>query len=64
MAEQNFQHWTPITLECYKRNMVCEGCPNNTDYLCNKPVWNNNPYRIKNIKYAVMRIIANIGEPE
>lgn len=55
-------HWTPITKLCYSRQMNCEGCPN--DYVCSLPVWNKNPYGIRNIKYAVMRTIANIGEPK
>lgn len=59
-----FMHWTPITRECYKRKMVCEGCPNNNERVCNKRPWNKNPLGIKNIKYAVMRTLQNIGEPD
>ena len=59
-----FSHWTKITKTCYEHNMICEGCPNNTNFLCKKEPWVRNPYGIKNIKYAVIRTLNNIGEPK
>lgn len=61
-ASTMFLHWTPITRTCYKRGMICEGCPEK--FLCDIRPWNLNPLGIKNIKYAVMRILMNIGEPD
>lgn len=58
-----FQHWTDITRTCYDRNMVCDGCPNNTEFVCKKKAWNENPYGIKNIKYATIMTLKNIGKP-
>ena len=57
-----FMHWNPTTRLCYNRKMVCEGCPNKE--ICDMQPWNRNPLKIKNIKYAVMRTLQNIGEPE
>ena len=62
-----FMHWTDLTKTCYYRyqqKLGCEGCPNNNKYICLKKPWNKNPYRIKNIKYAMLRTLANIGEPK
>ncbi len=61
-TQSMFLHWTPITRTCYKRGMICEGCPNLE--VCSIQPWNKNPVGIKNIKYAVMRILKNIGEPD
>lgn len=58
-----YYHWTPITKFCYLRGMKCEGCPNDNEYICKKEPWNKNPYGIRNIKYAVIRTLRNIGEP-
>ena len=66
ISERMFWKWTDLTKTCYKRyeqKLGCEGCPNNTDYVCKKPAWNKNPYGIRNIKYAMLRTLANIGEP-
>lgn len=57
-----FRHWNALTISCYKRNMICEGCPNKK--VCEIEPWNKNPLGIKNIKYAVIRTLQNIGEPE
>ena len=59
-----FQHWTPITRVCYYRHMICDGCPNDTEFVCRREPWNTNPYGIRNIKYATIQILKNIGEPE
>ena len=60
--EHMFKHWNSLTKTCYKQGMICDGCPNK--YLCDIEPWNRNPYRMKNIKYAVLRTLRNIGEPE
>ena len=57
-----FLHWNTTTKTCYKHNMVCEGCPNKT--MCEMQPWNENPLKIKNVKYATMRTLMNIGEPD
>ncbi len=62
--DDNFIRWTNLTKTCYKHNMICDNCPNNTEYLCKRKVWNKNPYHMKNIKYATLMTLKNIGEPK
>lgn len=57
-----FEHWNSVTKLCYQRNMICTDCPN-LDF-CNTQPWNKNPYGIKNIKYATIMTLKNIGEPK
>lgn len=57
-----FTHWNSVTRLCYERNMICDGCPNLS--FCNIQPWNKNPYGIKNIKYATIQTLKNIGEPK
>lgn len=57
-----YQHWNNLTKTCYENNMVCTDCINKE--VCSIEAWNKNPYGIKNIKYAVIRTLAEIGEPE
>lgn len=61
MSQKMFYHWTELAKDCYERGMNCEGCPN--DYVCSIPSWNRNPYRMRNIKYAVIQLLKNVGEP-
>lgn len=64
--KQMFKTWTNLTRTCYaryKEGLGCEGCPNNTNIICNREPWNKNPYGMKNIKYAMLRTLSNIGEP-
>lgn len=43
--------------------MVCKGCPNN--WACNMSNSWNNPYGIrKQVKFAVLATMANIGIPK
>lgn len=60
--ERMFKHWNPSTKLCYSRKMICQNCPNLE--FCNNPPWNKNPYGIKNIKYATMQTLKNIGVPD
>lgn len=64
MIENNsvYRHWTNLTRTCYKQKMNCTDCQNRI--ICSIEPWNLNPYGIKNIKYAVIRTLANIGEPK
>ena len=61
-----FIHWNAVTRLCYDRhvvqNLTCDGCPNLS--FCNIQPWNKNPYGIKNIKYAMIQTLKNIGEPK
>ena len=62
----SFEHWTNLTKICYDRylnNLGCEGCVNNTENLCKRKPWNVNPYNIRNIKYAMIMTLRNIGAP-
>lgn len=61
---ENFLKWTNLTKTCYKYNMTCEGCPNDTEFVCRKIPWNKNPYGMKNIKYATLMTLKNIGKPK
>jgi len=51
-----------LTLECYKAKCVCKNCENKG--ICNNinPLARNE-YAIKPVKYAVLKIIENIGIP-
>lgn len=60
----NFHKWNDLTRTCYKHNMICENCPNNTEFLCKKKPWNKNPYGMKNIKYATIMTLKYIGKPK
>lgn len=65
MEKQTFNHWNPSTKLCYKQHeqgKSCNGCPN-FNFCMIKP-WNDNPYKIKNIKYAMLMTLKNIGKPE
>lgn len=60
-----FLHWNDMTKTCYNRyknGLNCDGCPNSI--ACSKQPWNKNPYGIKNIKYAMLQTLANVGEPK
>lgn len=62
----NFEHWNELTKTCYNRHqegLSCLGCPNDTENLCRRKVWNQNPYKMRNIKYAMIQTLKNIGEP-
>ena len=61
-----FEHWTDLTKTCYKRykdGLSCSGCPNDTENLCKRRPWNVNPYGIRNVRYAMIQTLKNIGEP-
>lgn len=60
-----FTHWNSVTRLCYDRHdkgLTCTDCPNYD--FCNIRPWNVNPYGIKNIKYAMLQTLKNIGEPK
>jgi hypothetical protein len=61
-----FIHWNSVTRLCYERQveqgLTCDGCPNLS--FCNTEPWNINPYGIKNMKYAMIQTLKNIGEPK
>lgn len=62
----NFEHWTDLTKTCYKRyieGLACKGCPNDTEILCRRTPWNVNPYKMRNIRYAMIMTLKNIGKP-
>lgn len=61
-TERMYIHWNNLTKTCYKQNMICENCPNKL--ICSIKPWNINPYNIKNIKYAVLKTLENVGEPK
>jgi hypothetical protein len=63
----SFEHWTDLTKMCYKRyqdGLSCSGCPNDTENLCRRRPWNVNPYGIRNVRYAMIQTLKNIGEPK
>lgn len=63
--QKMFQHWNPSTKLCYKQHeegLTCETCPNLK--FCETKPWNKNPYGMRNIKYAMIQTLKNIGKPE
>lgn len=56
-----YRKWSEITAICYSRKMICEGCENVLACEYSEKHGKRNKYKIRNIKYAVLRIYANIG---
>jgi hypothetical protein len=60
---QLYQRWNNTTLICYRRKMICKGCPN--EWACNMSKDWCNPYGIKRqVKFATLATIMNIGIPK
>ena len=56
--------WTETTRTCYKHKMICDGCPNAENCKIGDS-WHfygrKNPYNMRNVRYAVLETIKNIG---
>lgn len=53
------QHWTRTAIECYERNMICEGCFYYETYF------KNANYRAKcQMKAIVMELYRRFGKPK
>ena len=60
---QLYQRWNKTTLICYRRKMICKGCPN--EWACDMNKSWCNPYGIKRqVKFATLATIMNIGIPK
>lgn len=57
---KSYQTWNTITAECYNNKMKCSICCNREE--CSIEAIHQNPYKIANIKYAVLMTYANIGD--
>lgn len=55
-----YKRWNETTAMCYQNKTDCSKCFNNKFCEINKI--NNNPYRIRQIKYATLMTYANLGE--
>lgn len=53
-----YRRWNSTTAMCYKNRMRCSICDNKS--VCEKD-YAGNKYKIKMIKYAVLKTYANIG---
>lgn len=57
-AQRMYMRWNPTTAMCYKHRMKCSICHNS--FICER-YGEANKYKIKMIKYAVLKTYANIG---
>lgn len=56
-----YRKWNEITALCYSRKMVCKGCNNAWACAQTDNKGTGNKYKIRMIKYAVLKTYANIG---
>lgn len=56
-----FNQWTPGAINCYERNMHCNGCID--EEFCNRR-GQDITYGIKPMKYAVLVLYSKYGKPE
>lgn len=56
----SYTKWNPTTALCYHNNLCCENCSNKQ--VCNSYDYAYNEYKIKPIKYAVIKTYQNIGK--
>ena len=60
---RNYEQWTPLTAECFERDMSCEGCPNESVCILGEQYYRNAKrfYNMRHTKYAVLKTFAQYG---
>lgn len=54
-----YKHWSVSAYECYKRNCVCDDCPNL--WYC-RTYGQRNSYGMPHMKFTVLKLFENLGQ--